>query len=85
MAAREERRRTATGKFRVRENEAPIPHEEGFRRALDDALKRRLRPAQWPAGTYENVRVEFAINMKVVNPGSVIDYIVTLTSSGPTP
>ncbi len=74
----ERKPRTATGKFTVRENDVPIPHEEGFRRALDDALKKRLRHNVWPAGEYENVKVEYSINMRVVNPGHVIDYLVTL-------
>jgi hypothetical protein len=78
MAEPKRRPRTAKGKFTVRETDAPIPHEEGFRRALDDALKKRLRENVWPAGEYQNVKVEYAINMRVVNPGHVIDYLVTL-------
>ena len=78
MAAKEERRRTARGKYTVKRNEGHVPHDEGFRRALDAALKN----TRWPAGSYRNVRVEFSINIEVVNPGNVIDYVATLTSGG---
>lgn len=65
---------TAKGRFRVREGAAPIPHEEGFRHALDDALKR----IGWPAGDYRGARIELNAHVEVVNPGHIVEYGVTI-------
>ena len=76
--AEQGKRLTARGRYRVREGAAPIPHEEGFRHALDDALRR----IGWPADRYRDVRVEFFATIVVVNPGHVVEYSARLTAPG---
>ena len=70
--------RRVTGRFRVRQGSVRIPHEEGFRHALDHALDR----IGWPPGEYSDVKVEYSVNIQVVNPGHIVEYRATLTPSG---
>ena len=65
------------GKFQVRENRAPVPHEEGFRHALENALAK----TGWPAGRHEKVRVEFSATVEIYNPGHIVEYVVDLVPS----
>jgi hypothetical protein len=67
--------RPVKGRFAVKENAVPISHEEGFRHALDNGLKK----TGWEPGEHPNVRVEFSATISVVNPGHIIEYCVTLT------
>jgi hypothetical protein len=71
--------RPVTGRKRV----TPKPgvqfsHSEGWNGALDNALKK----VGWPPDTYKNVDITFSATVKVVNPGSIIEYAVKLTPSG---
>jgi hypothetical protein len=50
-------------------------HWDGWNAALDDALQN----TGWKAGDHKNVAVEFYANVNVVNPGSIVEYIVKLT------
>lgn len=70
--------RKVKGTFRVRKGAAAIPHEEGFRHAIDAALKK----TGWPSGVYPNVRVELSATIEVVNPGHIVEYAATLVPSG---
>ena len=75
--------RPVTGRFTVKPQAAPIPHEEGFRHALGRALE-AVGPksrGKWPTGVYKDVRVEFSVSIEVVNPGHIIEYCATLTPS----
>jgi len=65
---------TAKGTYKVKKFEMAVPHDEGFRRALDIALKK----TGWPAGHYANVKVEYSLEIDVVNPGNVTGYVVKL-------
>lgn len=67
--------RPVTGKFVVKEGAPHIPHEQGFRMALDNAL----RKTGWTPGDYTNVKVEQFATITVVNPGHIVEYCVTLT------
>jgi len=71
--------RPVTGKFVVKENAHPIPHEQGFRQALDNALLK----TGWASGDYKNVKVEQFATINVVNPGRIVEYCVTLTPPPP--
>jgi hypothetical protein len=66
-------RKPVTGKYRVNGELKPDEHHIGwnhaFQRALDDI--------NWPTGEYQ-VQVEFGAKIEVTNPGSVIEYHVTL-------
>ena len=73
--------RPVTGKFVVRENTPHIPHEQGFRMALDNALLK----TGWTPDTYKNVKVEQFATINVVNPGRIIEYCVVLTPPPPPP
>lgn len=53
-------------------------HWDGWNAALEDALHH----TGWPAGAYDNVQVEFLANVKVENPGIIVEYVVTLTPGG---
>ena len=66
--------RAVRGTFRVKEGAVRIPHEEGFRHALDNALKK----TGWPRGVHSDVRVEFSATIEVVNPGRIVEYAVRL-------
>jgi len=67
-----------TGTFKPRKGAAPIPHEEGFRNALDNALKK----TKWPAGVHGDIAVEFGVTVEVVNPGSIVEYRAKLRPPG---
>ncbi len=67
--------RPVRGTFAVKENAHPIPHEEGFRQALNVAL----RKTGWESGIYKNVKIEQFATIEVVNPGRIIEYCVVLT------
>jgi len=76
--------RPVTGRFRVRARAVPIPHEEGFRHAIDAALA-RVGPTSrggWPTGEHKNVKVELSATIEVVNPGHIIEYCATLVPGG---
>lgn len=49
-------------------------HHLGWDRALQDALDK----LGWPPGRYENAHIQYSANIDVKNPGSVIEYIVTI-------
>jgi hypothetical protein len=49
-------------------------HWDGWNAALDDALGK----TGWKAGDHDAVQVEFYANVKVVNPGSIVEYAVKL-------
>jgi hypothetical protein len=68
--------RAVRGTYKVsrKANAAPIPHEEGFRHAFDNALQK----TGWSAGRYSNVKLELSATIEVVNPGKVIEYCVVL-------
>ena len=53
-------------------------HSDGWNAALDAALEK----TGWKAGDYKNVKVEFLATIKVVNPGSIVEYAVRLTPGG---
>ena len=75
----ERKLRPVTGRKRVTTKPGvQFSHSEGWNGALDNALKK----IGWPADTYRNVGVEFSATVKVVNPGSIIEYAVKLTPSG---
>jgi hypothetical protein len=68
-------RQPVTGKFNPREDSdfRPDDHHIGWNRALEKALK----DINWPPDEYQ-VQVEFGAKVEVTNPGSVIEYHVTL-------
>jgi hypothetical protein len=76
--SRTPRLRPVKGTFKVRESAAPIPHEEGFRAAIDNALKK----THWPKGDHANVAVELTVTVRVVNPGHIVEYGAKLVPSG---
>jgi len=49
-------------------------HWDGWNAAIEDALKK----TGWKAGPYAGVQVEFYADVKVVNPGSIVEYSVKL-------
>ena len=49
-------------------------HWDGWNAALDDALGK----TGWKAGDHDSVQVEFYAKVKVVNPGSIVEYAVKL-------
>jgi hypothetical protein len=49
-------------------------HWDGWNAALDNALEK----AGWKAGDYKDVQVEFYATIKVVNPGSIVEYSAKL-------
>ena len=49
-------------------------HADGWNAALENALEK----TGWKAGDYNPVQVEFYANVKVVNPGSIVEYAVKL-------
>lgn len=51
-------------------------HGAGFDKALDNALGKLSKA--WGTGQYENVRVEFRVDITVTNPGSIDTYRVIL-------
>ncbi len=55
---------------------APVDHAAGFGHALSDALKN----TGWEPGDYENVKIEYSIDVHVENPGVVWTYQATITS-----
>ncbi len=71
------RLRSVTGTYAVTKA-TPVTHEEGFRYALDNAL----RKTRWPAGKHVNVRIEYSATIRVVNPGNIIEYAATLVPPG---
>jgi hypothetical protein len=68
--------RPVKGSYKVKmgPNAKPIPHEEGWRHALDNALAKK---SGWPKGDNMAV-VEFSARINVVNPGSIVEYVVML-------
>jgi hypothetical protein len=65
-------RQSVTGVFRPKAS-SPVPHHLGWDEAFEDALKLIKRPK----GQYQ-VHVDFSAILDVTNPGSVIEYHVTL-------
>jgi hypothetical protein len=61
-------------KVKVGPRAIPIPHEEGWRHALDNALAKK---SGWPKGDH-TAAVELSAKINVVNPGSIVEYVVTL-------
>jgi hypothetical protein len=53
-------------------------HWDGWNAALDVALKE----TGWKPKTYKDVKVDFYVNIEVVNPGSIVEYAVKLTPGG---
>lgn len=78
MAA--QRPRAVTGKWRAPTGEhVRFSHSDGWNAALDNALKK----THWnPKGEFENVQVVFSAVVEVVNPGSIVEYRVTLVPPG---
>jgi hypothetical protein len=73
--AQERTRAPVTGKYVV-ENGRPLEPEQhhiGWGHALQNALD----GINWPPDDYQ-VQVEFGAKIKVTNPGSVIEYHVTV-------
>jgi hypothetical protein len=67
--------RPVTGRKRApKRADLRFSHSEGFDAALDNALKK----TGWPKGEHGNVEVTFAAKINVVNPGSIVEYIVKL-------
>ena len=68
-------RRPITGKFDARADSdfKPDEHHIGWSHALQKALD----DINWPTGEYQ-VQVELGAKIDVTNPGSVIEYHVTL-------
>jgi hypothetical protein len=68
-------RQPITGKFRPTKRRplGPDEHHVGW----DQALEKALKDIGWPPGDYQ-VQVEFGAKINVKNPGSVIEYHVTL-------
>jgi len=50
-------------------------HWDGWNAAVADALAQ----TGWDPATYDGVKVEFFAKVKVVNPGSIVEYAVRLT------
>lgn len=49
----------------------------------NDALNNALQNTHWrPLGDHDNVRVEFSAKVHVRNPGSIVEYSVTLIPPG---
>jgi hypothetical protein len=69
--------RPVTGRKRV-SSKAVFSHSDGWNAALDNALAK----TGWPPGAYKKVRVEFSVNLEVVNPGRIVEYQVTLVPGG---
>jgi hypothetical protein len=65
-------RQSVIGVFRPKAG-SPIAHHLGWDKAMDDALLNIKRPK----GQYQ-VHVDFSAIVDVTNPGSVIEYHVTL-------
>jgi hypothetical protein len=68
-------RQPVTGKFKPRKDRQlrPDEHHIGWDRAFQEALDN----IGWPRGTHQ-AQVEFTAIVDVKNPGSVIEYHVTL-------
>jgi len=59
--------------------DGPIHHWDGWNAAIEHALAQ----TGWDRGTHNNVKVELTANIEVVNPGRIVEYVVTLTPPGP--
>jgi hypothetical protein len=68
-------RKPVTGKYPVDKDRplGPEQHHIGW----GNALERALKDINWPPDEYQ-VQVEFGAKIDVTNPGSVIEYHVTL-------
>ena len=51
---------------------------DGWNAALEDALNH----TGWKAWTYKKVKVDFSATVEIVNPGSIVEYVVKLTPGG---
>jgi hypothetical protein len=51
-------------------------HSAGFDQALDNALSQLKE--KWGIGKFKNVRVNYAADISVTNPGTIDTYIVNL-------
>jgi hypothetical protein len=70
------RKRTpVTGTYRVRRrtNDAPVDHMHNWNIAIQNGLD----SLNWPKGDHEGVTVTLTATIRVVNPGSIIDYGAT--------
>jgi hypothetical protein len=75
----ERKLRPVTGRKRVTTRPGVrFSHSDGWNAAMDNALKK----IGWPPGDYNNVDISFSVKVKVVNPGSIIEYVVKLTPTG---
>jgi hypothetical protein len=75
----ERKLRPVTGRKRVTmKPNVQFAHSDGWNGAMDNALKK----IGWPPDTYKNVDISFTATVKVVNPGSIIEYAVKLTPTG---
>jgi hypothetical protein len=68
-------RKPVTGKYNVRDNGELRPDEHHI--GWSHALQKALNDINWPPNEYQ-VQVEFGAKIDVTNPGSVIEYHVTL-------
>jgi hypothetical protein len=66
--------KTVTGKVEAATLKSQS-HADGWNAALDAALNN----TGWKPGTYKNVKVAFSATVEVVNPGSIVEYVVKLT------
>jgi hypothetical protein len=53
-------------------------HWDGWNAAIEDALGK----TGWDPGAYAMTRIEFFATVEVVNPGSIVEYIVKLSPDG---
>jgi hypothetical protein len=69
-------RATVVGTYKPKAPLHAAGHSAGFDLALANALSKLER--KWGVGEYPNVRVQFAADITVTNPGTIDTYIVTL-------
>jgi hypothetical protein len=71
------RKRTpVTGTYKVRQsgrNTAPVDHMHNYNQAIQNALDN----LKWPAGDHQGASLQLSATIRVVNPGTIIEYCAT--------
>lgn len=82
MAEQIRKPRPVTGKWKAPAGDhVRFSHSDGFNAALDNALKK----THWKSADgkdFTDVKIEFSATVRVVNPGSIVEYCARLVPPG---
>lgn len=71
------KRMPVTGTYKVRRSSktsgAPIDHMHNYNQAIQNALDN----LNWPPGDHQGASLQLSATIKVVNPGTIIEYCAT--------